>query len=58
MKCEICQRNVPVDGVTLFRVNQTGQKGVWRCKAHLTAKQRVVIDPVLKRVVKMIERAK
>jgi hypothetical protein len=54
MRCEICQRNVPDDGVTLHRVNEKGVKGIWRCADHLTPDQRAAIDPEVSEIVKII----
>jgi hypothetical protein len=31
--CHSCGRN-PSDGVSVFRVNATGQKGIWACQMH------------------------
>jgi hypothetical protein len=33
--CEICQRTPARDGVTVYRVNEYGIAGIWRCEAHL-----------------------
>jgi hypothetical protein len=33
MKCEICNRG-PMEGVTLYRANEKGVKGIWRCSEH------------------------
>ena len=33
MKCEICGRG-PADGVTVYRANEKGVRGVWRCERH------------------------
>ena len=33
MKCEICGKGV-LDGVTLYRQNELGVKGIWRCTEH------------------------
>lgn len=55
MKCEVCGRNVPDDGVTLHRVNPTGQTGIWRCTDHLTQEQREKRDPEVDRILGIIE---
>lgn len=33
MTCEICGRGI-VDGAALFRQNEKGVKGIWRCREH------------------------
>jgi hypothetical protein len=33
MKCEICGRG-PANGFDIFRANEKGVKGIWRCKDH------------------------
>jgi hypothetical protein len=33
--CKICNRNCPVDDVSLFRVNQYGIIGEWACQDHI-----------------------
>lgn len=35
MKCEICGKGIP-DGVDLFRQNEKGVVGIWRCTEHNT----------------------
>lgn len=34
MKCEWCGKGLQ-DGVSLFRVNEKGVPGIWRCEADL-----------------------
>lgn len=53
MKCEICNRG-PEDGESLFRVNEYGVKGVWRCHKDLTAEQRANLDPETVKIVDII----
>lgn len=36
IKCEICGKG-PLDGVPVYRANEKGIKGVWRCKDHPSA---------------------
>lgn len=44
MKCEICNLG-PSDGVTVFRQNPKGEKGIWRCGDHTTtAPPREVVE--------------
>lgn len=33
MKCEICGKG-PQDGTTIYRANEKGVKGIWRCARH------------------------
>ncbi len=44
MKCEICNKG-PAEGLTVFRVNEKGVKGIWRCRAHVTSEQADKFDP-------------
>ena len=37
MKCEWCGL-VPQDGTTVFRVNEKGVPGIWRCEKDLDRK--------------------
>lgn len=34
MKCEWCGKG-PQDGVSLYRINEKGVPGIWRCEADL-----------------------
>lgn len=55
MKCEICHKSPPKDNVSLFRINEFGVKGIWRCKTHLTFEQESNIDFDVKKIVEIIE---
>lgn len=33
--CEICHRSVEQDGITVYRVNEMGVPGRWRCLKDL-----------------------
>lgn len=35
MECEICKRG-PMQGISLYRANELGVKGIWRCSDHPT----------------------
>jgi hypothetical protein len=48
--CEVCGRGM-ADGVSLFRQNPKGQKGVWRCR-ECNARP---IDPEVNDIVSAIE---
>ncbi len=54
MKCEICGKSPPNDRVTLWRINEKGVKGIWRCEEHLNADQSSKRDPELVRLDKII----
>lgn len=51
--CEVCGKGGP--RTTVFRVNPTGQKGVWRCREHLTDEQKGQLDPEMLRLTNIIE---
>ena len=36
LKCEICAKG-PKENVTLFRINEKGVPGIWRCVKHLNS---------------------
>jgi hypothetical protein len=59
MKCEICGKTSPMppdgDGISLFRVNETGEPAVWRCEQHLTKEQRAKIPSTVIELAKIIE---
>lgn len=54
MKCEVCNQG-PEQGVTLYRVNPTGETGRWRCPQHLDEGQRQSVDPEVRRIVEIVE---
>jgi hypothetical protein len=51
MKCEICGQG-PMHGVSVFRANPKGQKGIWRCDAHLGDTKP---DPEVRELVAILE---
>lgn len=53
-RCEICHKGPP-DGVSLFRVNEKGVEGIWRCRSHLTSEQADKQDPETIRLVNIID---
>lgn len=55
MKCEICNKSAATDGVALYRVNELGVKGIWRCTEHLTPEQSQAIDPEVKDITEAIQ---
>jgi len=54
MMCEVCHRG-PTQGVTLYRVNLTGEWGRWRCYDHMDKLQRNSVDPEVREIVKAVE---
>lgn len=50
MKCDICGKG-PLDGFTIFRVNEYGVPGIWRCREHMNKP----IDPEDDRLARIIE---
>lgn len=54
MKCEICGQG-PIDGVSLFRVNEKGVIGIWRCKTDLTHEQEADLEMEVLSIVQIIE---
>ena len=50
MKCEICDLG-PEQGVTLYRQNPMGEKGVWRCSEHNQAE----VEAEVQRLVDVLE---
>lgn len=53
MKCVICQKG-PQHGVSLFRINATGQRGFWACRKHRSQTD-APVDPELDRLVDVLE---
>jgi hypothetical protein len=51
MKCEVCRRG-PEDGISLYRENGYGVKGIWRCKDHRTKEP----NPEVQEIVNIIEK--
>ena len=51
MKCEICGKSVS-DGTSLYRQNPKGEKGIWRCKEHVSC-----IPPDVVEIVDILENA-
>lgn len=51
-QCQICGANPATGGAAVFRVNEVGQPGIWRCKDHLQA---TPVDEDVKNLVSIIE---
>jgi hypothetical protein len=54
MKCEICN-NGPQQGVTVFRVNEKGVMGRWRCREHITNEQANKVHPEVIEIANIID---
>lgn len=52
-RCEICHRGM-AEGVTLYRVNEVGVEGIWRCRDHRPSED-LEPDPELEALVDLIE---
>ncbi len=50
MQCLVCEKG-PEVGVTVYRQNEKGQKGVWACERHRVAR----IEPSVDSIVRIIE---
>lgn len=50
MKCEICGMG-PEKGVTVYRQNDLGEVGRWRCVDH----NQVIVDPETQRLVNVLK---
>ena len=58
MKCEICNRG-PMDGVTIYRANEKGVKGIWRCSDHPSVESfKREHDPVIAEIDRALDRGK
>jgi hypothetical protein len=55
MTCIICDRSFEEAGI-LYRINMTGQKGVWACSSCLSQTD-VQIDPDLMEISELIQEA-
>lgn len=53
MRCFVCQRGM-AEGVSLFRINERGVKGIWTCEVHRPAAS-PHIDPQVREIVHIIE---
>lgn len=50
VQCEVCGQG-PINGVSVFRQNPKGEKGRWRCEAHLEKQP----DPGVRELVSILE---
>lgn len=57
MQCEHCERG-PHTGDALYRANEKGVKGRWRCKLHLNEPARKVYLSETGEIVRTIEKGK
>lgn len=54
MKCEICGKG-PVEGVSVFRQNELGVVGIWRCtECRKTRVDNAPIDPEVQQITNII----
>jgi hypothetical protein len=53
MKCVICKKG-PMQGVSLYRINEKGKPGLWACRAHRSQTD-APVDPELDEIVSRIE---
>lgn len=49
IQCEVCDKG-PQDGVTVYRTNEKGVAGIWRCAEHEGA-----TDPETQEIIDAIE---
>jgi uncharacterized protein YwgA len=54
MKCEKCGKG-PADGVSVYRVNEKGVKGIWRCVNHLEPEKHPAPDTETVKLVNILE---
>lgn len=54
MKCEVCQRTPQDDSASIYRVNELGVVGIWRCFRCLTPEQKKKLDPEILRIEKAL----
>lgn len=48
--CEICGRG-PADGTTVYRANEKGVPGIWRCADHVNARAfDTMTDPAIQNI--------
>lgn len=48
--CDVCQGS-PREGIAVYRINEKGVPGIWRCKTHLDTP----VDPVVFKIGTIIE---
>ena len=46
MKCHVCNKGM-AEGVTLFRQNEFGTKGIWACRKHNGVKIDTDVDELV-----------
>lgn len=44
-RCDTCDKSTVEDGVALFRMNETGIDGIWRCLPCLDMTGAIPFDP-------------
>lgn len=51
IECEVCHKTPLRDGIAVYRINETGVAGLFRCEDHMNS----AIDPVVLDIVHIIE---
>jgi hypothetical protein len=56
VKCEICGKGPAPEhgGVTVFRQNETGVAGIWRCREH----RKAAVDPEVEDITSIIDKSR
>jgi hypothetical protein len=50
ISCEICGRG-PANGTTVYRANEKGVPGIWRCAAHVNERAfAAMTDPAIENI--------
>lgn len=47
MKCEVCGKGM-AEGVSLFRQNELGVTGIWRCREHNEKPPEPEVDDIVR----------
>lgn len=55
MKCELCGRGPQTTGDAIYRANEKGVKGRWRCAFHLNDKARDIANSETGALTRLIE---
>ena len=56
MRCLFCNKG-PMDGVTIYRINEKGVEGIWACHKHIKQTD-VAVDPAIKELTDIIDGTK
>lgn len=55
IECEICGRSPQTTGDALYRANEKGVEGRWRCKFHLNTQAREIAESETGTLTRIIE---